>query len=101
MKIVIAGSSGFVGTELVRQALAIPVITSVVGLSRRETILPPLTAGADKLKSIVCDNFDSYSDDLLKELYDVDACIWYPVLICLRSHMIIIKVSDKALGRLQ
>lgn len=83
MKIVIGGSSGFVGTELVHQALASPVITAVIGLSRRETTLPPSTAGADKLKSIVCDNFDKYSDDMLNELHNVDACIWYPVLICL------------------
>lgn len=77
MKVVIGGSSGFVGTELVRQALANSFVTSVVGLSRRETTLPPSTAGADKFKSIVCDNFDNYSNDILKELHDVDACIWY------------------------
>lgn len=76
MKIVIGGSSGFVGTELVRQALANPAITSIIGLSRRETTLPPFTAGADKLKSIVCDDFENYSDDIKKELHDVEACIW-------------------------
>lgn len=76
MKIVIGGSSGFVGTELVRQALANPNITSIIGLSRRETTLPPSTAGADKFKSIVCDNFEEYPDDVLKELSNVQACIW-------------------------
>lgn len=76
MKIVIGGSSGFVGMELVRQALVNPAITSIIGLSRRETSLPPSTAGANKLKSIVCDNFDDYSDDVRNELHDVDACIW-------------------------
>lgn len=76
MKIVIGGSSGFVGTELIRQALSNPAITSIVGLSRRETSLPPSTAGAEKLKSVVCDNFESYSDSVKRELHDVDACIW-------------------------
>lgn len=76
MKIVIGGSSGFVGTELVRQALTNPAITSIIGLSRRETTLPPSTPGADKLKSIVCDDFENYSDEIKKELHNVDACIW-------------------------
>lgn len=76
MKIVIGGSTGFLGTELVRQALADPVITSIIGLSRRETIVPSPSVSYDKLKSIVCDNFDNYSDIIKNELHDVDACIW-------------------------
>ncbi|KAK9780018.1 putative NAD(P)-binding domain-containing protein [Seiridium cardinale] len=77
MKLVIGGSSGFVGAELVRQALTNPAITSIIGLSRRET--PVLAGSADnagKLKSIVCEDFGSYSDDIKKELEDADACIW-------------------------
>lgn len=77
MKLVIGGSTGFVGTELVRQALTNPKITSIIGLSRRETVLPPSTPGAEKLKSVVCDNFDDYPDSVKSELHDVDACIWY------------------------
>lgn len=77
MKLVIGGSTGFVGTELVRQALNNPKITSIIGLSRRETVLPPSTPGAEKLKSVVCANFDDYPDSVKNELHDVDACIWY------------------------
>lgn len=76
MKLVIGGSSGFVGTELVLQALSNPAITSVVGLSRRETPAPPSAADAAKLKSVICDDFDNYSDSVKKELEDVDAFIW-------------------------
>lgn len=78
MKLVIAGSSGFVGAELVRQALLNPAITSIVGLSRRETPVPSelSDANAAKLKSVVCDDFDNYSDSVKKELKDVDAFIW-------------------------
>lgn len=72
MKIVIGGSSGLVGAELVRQALTNPSITSI----RRETALPPSAAGANDLTSIVCDNFDHYFDDVLKQLDNVDACFW-------------------------
>ncbi|OBT80653.1 hypothetical protein VF21_00329 [Pseudogymnoascus sp. 05NY08] len=40
MKLIIDGSTGFVGTEIVRQALSHPGITSVVGLARRPTLMP-------------------------------------------------------------
>lgn len=76
MKLVIGGSSGFVGAELVRQALSNPAITSVVGLSRRETPVPPSSANAAKLRSVVCDDFENYPDGVKKELEDVDAFIW-------------------------
>ncbi|OTB03678.1 hypothetical protein M426DRAFT_321606 [Hypoxylon sp. CI-4A] len=77
MKLVIGGSSGFVGTEIVRQALGNPDITSIVGLSRRETPVPSeLADHGSKLKSIICDDFENYPDAALNELEDSDACIW-------------------------
>lgn len=77
MKLVIAGSTGFVGTELVRQALAHPAITAVIGLGRRETTVPPGSeANATKLTSVVCEDFDAYSQDVKRELDGANACIW-------------------------
>lgn len=77
MKLVIGGSSGLVGTELVRQALLNPLITSVVGLSRRATPIPDGSDDADaKLKSVVCDDFENYSDSVKTELEGADACVW-------------------------
>lgn len=77
MKLMIGGSSGFVGTELVRQALVNPAITSIIGVSRRETLVPlGITDESGKFKSVVCDNFESYSSSLKKELEGADACIW-------------------------
>lgn len=78
LKLVIGGSSGFVGTELVRQALSNPAITSVVAVSRRETTVPPSVAPKDatKLKSVICDEFENYPAAVKEELHDVDACIW-------------------------
>jgi precorrin isomerase len=43
MKLVIGGSTGFVGAELIRQGLENPAITSIVALGRRET--PPPARG--------------------------------------------------------
>lgn len=34
MRLIVAGSTGFVGTEVIRQALSIPVITSIVAGGR-------------------------------------------------------------------
>ncbi|KAI1375089.1 hypothetical protein F4677DRAFT_423143 [Hypoxylon crocopeplum] len=76
MKLVIGGSSGFVGKELIRQGLSYPAITSIVALSRRETPVPPEAGAGTKLSSVVCDNFESYPDSIKKELEDADACIW-------------------------
>ncbi|KAK6212766.1 hypothetical protein LQW54_004855 [Pestalotiopsis sp. IQ-011] len=77
MKLVVGGSTGFVGTELVRQALDNPAITSIIGLGRRETPVPAGSQdGAGKLKSVVCDDFTAYPDSLKTELEGADACIW-------------------------
>ncbi|KAG9235753.1 putative nucleoside-diphosphate-sugar epimerase [Amylocarpus encephaloides] len=77
MKLIIAGSTGFVATEIIRQAISNPAVTSIIALSRRETTPPP-NAGADasKLKSVVCNDFSNYSEDVKKELAGADACIW-------------------------
>jgi nucleoside-diphosphate-sugar epimerase len=80
MKLIVAGSTGFVATEVIRQALCRPVITSVVGLARRPTTVPQgveLDADAAKFNSIVCDDFLNYSESVRRELAGADACIWY------------------------
>ncbi|KAL7909542.1 hypothetical protein GGI35DRAFT_386624 [Trichoderma velutinum] len=79
MKLIIVGSSGFVGKEVVRQALISPAITSVVGLARRETPVPESlkdSSDAAKLTSVVCDDFLNYSDNVKQNLSNADACIW-------------------------
>ena len=77
MKLVIGGSSGFLGTELVRQALANPTVTSIIGLSRRETAVPDGSSDPDgKLQSVVCGDFENYSDSIKQQVAGADACIW-------------------------
>lgn len=75
MKLIVAGSTGFVATELIRQALLHPAVSSVVALGRRQTPVPP---GADsaKFKSVVCDDFEHYPESVRHELAGADACIW-------------------------
>ncbi|CEJ59191.1 hypothetical protein PMG11_07824 [Penicillium brasilianum] len=77
MKLVIGGSTGYVATEVLSQALKNPAITSIVALGRREAQLSPETGSdAAKLKIIVCDNFEDYPDNVKSELENADACIW-------------------------
>ncbi|KAI0836481.1 hypothetical protein F5Y06DRAFT_273577 [Hypoxylon sp. FL0890] len=77
MKLVIWGSTGFVGTELIRQALSHPGIRTVVGISRHATPVPPESADKKgKLRSIICNDFENYPDSVMKELETADACIW-------------------------
>lgn len=82
MKLIIAGATGFVATELIRQALSQPKITSIVALARRTTNVPEnLEQGADaaKLKSVVCEDFSNYPESVKKELAGADACVWYAI----------------------
>ncbi|PHH86636.1 hypothetical protein CDD83_9945 [Cordyceps sp. RAO-2017] len=75
MKLIVAGSTGFVATEVIRQALSHPGVTSIVALARRETPVPP-DAPPGKLKSVVCSDFANYPDSVKRELAGADACIW-------------------------
>ncbi|KAK4110896.1 hypothetical protein N656DRAFT_790777 [Canariomyces notabilis] len=80
MKLVVAGSTGFLAGEIIRQALSNPTITSVVALGRRPAPEPQNagpSADASKLKSVILENFDTeYSESVKKELSGADACIW-------------------------
>ncbi|KAL2255886.1 hypothetical protein VTK26DRAFT_2532 [Humicola hyalothermophila] len=79
MKVIIGGSTSMVGTEIIRQALSHPDVTSVVGLGRR-VIQPPPDLGpkADpsRFKSIALKDFENYPEEVKRELTDADAVIW-------------------------
>ncbi|KXX79209.1 hypothetical protein MMYC01_203694 [Madurella mycetomatis] len=80
MKLIVAGSTGFVATEIIRQALENPTITSIVAIGRRPATEPQnLAPNADitKLKSVILDDFDNeYPESVKEELSGADACIW-------------------------
>ncbi|KAH6649263.1 hypothetical protein F5144DRAFT_2248 [Chaetomium tenue] len=80
MKLIVAGSTGFVGAEVIRQALSIPTITSIVALGRRPmSELKNTGPNADptKVKSVVLEDFGSeYPESVKEELLGADACIW-------------------------
>ncbi|KAH0422421.1 hypothetical protein CcaCcLH18_12830 [Colletotrichum camelliae] len=114
MKLIIAGANGFVGTELVRQSLRLPSITSIIALSRRplDTRLgDPSVADASKLKSVVVRSYDTYSDDERAAFANADVCIWTVAItpsksdayewdvvqrVCLRSPLVALKAMIDA-----
>ena len=80
MKLIVTGATGFVGTEVIRQALQNPVITSVVALARKP-VQPPSNARANvnqsKLQAVVLEDWTSPYPDAVKEhIKGADACIW-------------------------
>jgi uncharacterized protein YbjT (DUF2867 family) len=74
MKIILAGSTGGIGSEVLQQCLQHPSITSIVALSRRP--LPAPIASNPKLNVIIMEDFTSYSDSVLRQLDGAQACVW-------------------------
>ncbi len=75
MKVVIAGSTGLVGSALVRQSIASDSISHVYALSRKP--LPEAVAKSPKVSVILHDDYSSYPDELLDQLAGVEGCFWW------------------------
>ena len=84
MKIILTGSTGFIGKEILHQCMKNPNISSIVALSRRE--LAQDVTNNPKLKVIILKDFTTYSDDVLQSLAGAEACIWYGILKLLQYH---------------
>ena len=80
MKLIVSGASGFVGEEVVRQALADSRITSLIAISR-SSITPPENedkkADLAKFRNVIVKDYGSYPDEAKSEFEGVDAVIWY------------------------
>jgi uncharacterized protein YbjT (DUF2867 family) len=79
MKLIVAGATGFVGSEVIRLSLKWPDITTVIALSRTPMSLPLQPKdGADvsKLRNIIITDYGDYPDSVKKEFAGADACIW-------------------------
>ncbi|KAI2611646.1 NAD(P)-binding protein [Hypoxylon fragiforme] len=76
MKLIVTGSTGYVGREVIRQSLCKSEITSVVALSRQPVPVPDgLPEGADtsKLRSVIIEDYGRYSDEVKREFAGADA----------------------------
>lgn len=80
MKLVVAGATGTVGTEVIKQALSLPQITSIVVIARRPLSFPE-GVDSSKLTTVLQDNLDHYDEEAKKYLANADACIWSVVTL--------------------
>ena len=78
MKVILSGATGFIGREVLNQALAHPAITSLVCITRK--VLPEPARSNPKLKAIILTDFLSYTPEILSQLEGAESCIWYVLL---------------------
>lgn len=77
MKLIIAGASGFVASEVVRQSVRLKEITSVIALARKPIAPSGLSdEESAKLRSVVTESYETYSPEVQREFASADACIW-------------------------
>ena len=74
MKVILTGSTGTIGAEVLSQCIDHPSITSIIVLSRRA--LPTTAPSSPKIKVIIHNDFLSYPTSLLPQLSGAEACIW-------------------------
>ncbi|KAF1852055.1 uncharacterized protein K460DRAFT_392203 [Cucurbitaria berberidis CBS 394.84] len=75
MKLIVAGATGFVGSEVLYAALQHPSVTSVVSLSRRP-VLDPRVVNHAKWESILLEDFEHYPSDAIARMQGAVGCIW-------------------------
>ncbi|PMD32827.1 hypothetical protein L207DRAFT_439990 [Hyaloscypha variabilis F] len=74
MKLILTGTTGFIGHEVLTQALSHPSLTSLITLTRHP--LPPPLSTHPKLHSLLINDFSTYPPSILSQLSGADACIW-------------------------
>jgi uncharacterized protein YbjT (DUF2867 family) len=74
MKLILTGTTGFIGQEVLTQALAHPSITSIIALTRKP--IPATFTSHPKVKNVLIDDFETYTPSVLEQLKGADACIW-------------------------
>ncbi|KAJ5811863.1 hypothetical protein N7474_008164 [Penicillium riverlandense] len=75
MKLIVAGATGLVGAEVIRQSLQISEISLVIALSRKPVQVED-DIYSSKLKSVVISDYEEYPDHVKAEFAGADACIW-------------------------
>lgn len=73
MKVIVAGSTGYIGREVLAHCLNHASITSVIILTRRQI---PAEPSHPKAKLITVNDFMAYDASTLDELQSADAAIW-------------------------
>ena len=61
-------------TEVIRQSLQLPEITSVVALARKPVVVDDIDSS--RLKSVIIEEYGEYPEAVKAEFAGADACIW-------------------------
>lgn len=69
MKVILTGSTGFIGSEILAQAIDRSFITSIICITRRA--LPESISSNPKVKVIILKDFTSYPPEVLSQLSGV------------------------------
>lgn len=72
MKVILTGSTGWIGSGVLKRCLALPSITFIVALTRRAIEIKDA-----KLQNIVHKDFLKYDESIIQQLRGAEACIWY------------------------
>jgi uncharacterized protein YbjT (DUF2867 family) len=76
MKLILTGTTGFIGREVLSQALAHPSITSIIALTRHPLPAAFASSSNPKLQNVLVDDFLNYTPSVLEQLSGADGCIW-------------------------
>ena len=71
MKIILTGSTGYIGSGVLKRCIAHPSVTSIVALTRRA-----IEVENPKLHNIVVKDFLKYDNSVIEQLKGAEACIW-------------------------
>lgn len=71
MKVVLTGSTGFLGSEVLKQCVEIETIESIIVLTRR-----PVDMSNPKVLNIVMKDFRQYDSKVVDAIANADGCIW-------------------------
>jgi uncharacterized protein YbjT (DUF2867 family) len=75
MKIIVAGATGLVGSEIIRQCLDTSAVTEVIALARRPIQIDEST-NSSNLKILLVEDYRYYPDYVKAAFAGADACIW-------------------------
>ena len=71
MKLIITGATGFIGGEILHQALSNDDVDSIVVLARREPAVSD-----PKIRFLHVEDYMKLPSDVLSAVADADACLW-------------------------
>lgn len=78
MKLIITGATGFVATEVIRQALMRHDVTSIVAVARSPAAVPPSVPPmyAKKMESVLVQDYGTYNQEIKESFKGTDAVVW-------------------------